>query len=69
MKSMKPGKYVCIIQSMFNHAIDTADRVEDFPKRVKNYINNKDNNGEWILFKAGDDGKVHRCYANGRKIC
>jgi hypothetical protein len=64
---MKPAMYVCIIATPFEHKIKTADSFTDFPKWVKDYLKQKHNKGEWILFKTGDDGKIHRCYSNGRK--
>jgi hypothetical protein len=64
---MKPARYVCIIATPFEHKIKTADSFTDFPKWVRDYLKQKHNKGEWILFKTGDDGKIHRCYSNGRK--
>jgi hypothetical protein len=64
---MKPARYVCIIATPFEHKIKTADSFTDFPKWVKDYLKQKHNKGEWILFKTGDDGKIHRCDSNGRK--
>ena len=65
---MKPNKFVCIISSPFEHTIKTADSFASFPKWVKDYIKKQHNKGEWILLKASDDGKIHRCYSNGRKM-